>query len=182
MKKENLSLLKICQIGFFTALIAVLTQLSIPLPLGVPLTLQTLIIPIAGIILGPKYGFISVFIYLLIGALGMPVFSNFGAGFGHIIGPTGGFLVSFPFMAFMAGWGESKQNNGFLFFSLSLGSAVNFLVGMSWFMVVTGANLPTAFTATVLPFIPTGILSIILASILGRTIKTALLRANVSLT
>ena len=88
----------ICYIALFTALIAILAQISIPLPGGVPLTLQTFAVPLAGLVLGSKRGTIATVVYVLLGAVGVPVFSNFTVGLGIVLVLTGGFIVSFPLM------------------------------------------------------------------------------------
>ncbi len=74
----------ICYIALFTALIAVLAQISIPLPGGVPLTLQTFAVPLAGLVLGSKRGTIATAVYVLLGAVGVPVFAGFSVGRGSL--------------------------------------------------------------------------------------------------
>ena len=93
MKRKTLD---IVYCGIFATITAILAQISIPLPGGVPLTLQTFAVSLAGILLGSKKGFISILVYVLMGAIGLPVFSGFSAGIGAIVGPTGGFILSFP--------------------------------------------------------------------------------------
>ena len=93
-RKSSLSVTDLCYIALFTALIAVLAQISIPLPGGVPLTLQTLAVPLAGIVLGPRRGTFSTLLYVLLGAIGIPVFANFTGGLGIVLGVTGGFIIS----------------------------------------------------------------------------------------
>ena len=87
----------------FAALMAVLSQLSIPMPTGVPLTLQTFAAALCGYSLGAGYGALAIAVYLLLGLAGAPVFSNLRGGFGILIGPTGGFLFSFPALAALCG-------------------------------------------------------------------------------
>ena len=96
-------------IALMTAITAVMAQLAIPMPGGVPMTLQTLAVTLAGVILGQQRGTISMVVYLLIGAVGVPVFSSFTGGAGVLIGPTGGFLWSFPAMALIIGYGADKE-------------------------------------------------------------------------
>ena len=80
------------------AVTAVCAQISIPMPSGVPVTLQTFAVPLTGYLLGMKYGLISVAVYILLGAAGVPVFTGFRGGIGTIAGPTGGFIVGFLLM------------------------------------------------------------------------------------
>ena len=86
MKKTNTK--TIVMIGMFAAVLAVLSQISIPMPSGVPVTLQTFAVALTGFILGWKYGAISVGIYILLGTVGVPVFSNFSGGLGALFGKT----------------------------------------------------------------------------------------------
>ena len=168
----------LCYIALFVALIAVLSQISIPLPGGVPLTLQTFVIPLAGILIGAKRGTIAAVVYVLLGAVGAPVFANFSGGFGVILGPTGGFLLSFPLMAAAAGLGAKQGGQAALLFGLILGALLNYAVGTLWFVLMTGNTVEAALVACVLPFIPTAIIKVILADVLGLRCKTLLLRAG----
>lgn len=92
-------------VAVFAALIAALAILpGIPVgPLGVPITLQTLGVLLAGVVLGPTRGAAAVLLYLAAGLIGLPVFSGFNGGFGVLAGPSAGYLVAFPLAAFVAG-------------------------------------------------------------------------------
>ena len=182
---------RLCQIAVFTAVIIVVSQLSIPLPGGVPMTLQTFIIPLAGLILGAVDGTISTVIYLLLGAVGLPVFAGFKGGIGSLLGMTGGFLISFPIMPLLAGIGdilgrklEKKGASRAVYYTalvifLTLGALLNYLVGTIWFAQMTGSTLAYAFTACVLPFIPTAIIKIVLDAVIGPVLKKAMIRARI---
>ena len=154
-KSEKLSskIRDMCSTALFTAVIAVLAQISVPMPLGVPLTLQTFAVPFTGIILGAKKGVAAVVVYLLLGALGAPVFTGFSGGFHRIIGPWGGFLLSFPFMALIVGLGADSGRKFWLAASLAAGSAVNLSMGTLQFALVSGVGLKEAFFAAAAPFI-----------------------------
>ena len=180
MSKMKLSVRDLCLISIFTAIIAVMSQLSIPMPYGVPMTMQTFAIPLAGIVLGAKKGTISTIVYILLGAIGAPVFSAFSGGIGIVFGLTGGFILSFPFMAFAAGIGCGKDNNiVWLSSGLVAGAAINFICGMFWFSIAAPSDLNTAFAACVLPFIPTTILKIATLVALGGQLKKALVKSKV---
>ncbi len=190
-----------------TAITAVMAQLAIPMPGGVPMTLQTLAVTLAGVILGQQRGTISMVVYLLIGAVGVPVFSSFTGGAGVLIGPTGGFLWSFPAMALIIGYGADKEvcrtetasraastsradtgadntartyKNGSLgfWFFIILGTAVNYFVGTAAFCYLTGANLSAGIAACVIPFIPTAIIKALIGGLLGLRIKSALRKTS----
>ena len=95
MKQSSLRVLDLAQIGLFAAVLVVLSQLSIPLPGGVPVTLQTFAVALTAYVLKWKKGALSVLVFLALGAVGVPVFHNFTGGFGMLIGVTGGFLWGF---------------------------------------------------------------------------------------
>jgi biotin transport system substrate-specific component len=169
--EKKLNTRDICFIAIFTALTVVMAQISIPMPLGVPITMQTFAISIAGILLGPRKGFISALVYVLMGAIGVPVFAQFSGGLGIVIGPTGGFILSFPLMAWMIGLGAQTENKVYLALGLLAGTVTNFVCGMVMFSAITGNGLGVAFTACVLPFIPTTILKLAAAGVVGLKIR-----------
>lgn len=176
MKKVKLSIQELCSIGVFTAVLSIMAQISIPMPFGVPMTLQTFGVTLIGIVLGAKNGTIAVLIYLLLGAAGVPVFSGFNGGLQAFAGPTGGFLLSFPIMAFLAGYGaEHRRKKGLFTTGILLGALVNLAVGTLVFCLLTGSTIQLGLSACVLPFIPVTILKAVLASILGLQLRRRLI-------
>lgn len=171
---KKITIRKICQTGIFTAIIFICAQISLPMPHGVPMSLQTFAVPLAGIVLGPKSGALSALAYISLGIIGVPVFANFTGGPGVIFGPTGGFIISFPAMALIAGVAGEKDNIFWLICGLFAGTAVNFFCGMCFFAFIADCGLKTAFTFCVLPFIPISVIKIALAAVSGRIIKAAL--------
>jgi biotin transport system substrate-specific component len=169
----------ICYIGIFAAVITVCAQISIPMPYGVPMTLQTFAIPLAGVVLGTRNGTYSALVYVLLGAIGAPVFAGFSGGLRDILGATGGFILSFPLMALAAGIGERKHKKTWLVGGLAAGAIINYICGTLYFTAVMQSDLKTAFIACVLPFIPTAIIKIGLVAVLGKTLKTALVKSKV---
>ncbi len=191
-KESSYSIQNLCYIAVFTAIICVLSQISIPMPAGVPMTLQTLIIPLAGIVLGKKRGTYATLLYLLIGAIGIPVFAGFSSGLGVLLGMTGGFLISFPVLSFTAGLGDelavklsskkSETKNLTVYYivlvaSLIIGATINYVFGTIWFMVVTKSDFLYSFAACVVPFIGTAIIKVILTAIIAPELKKRLNRA-----
>lgn len=172
-RKLKMSVRDICYAGLFAAVIAVMAQISIPMPLGVPMTMQTFAITLAAVVLGAKLSALSSLIYLILGAVGIPVLANFSGGFDKFVGPTGGFLISFPLMAFIIGWGAEhrKDFKGAYVLALIVGTLVNYVVGVALFCVVTNGSVAAGITACVLPFIPTAIIKAVLASIIGFGVK-----------
>ena len=113
-KRRNMkiSTKTIVTVGMFTAVLAVLSILQIPMPTGVPITLQTFAMALCGYVLGWKYGTISTVLYILIGAIGVPVFAGMSAGVGILTGATGGYLFGFIIMTFLCGIGRVYMKKG----------------------------------------------------------------------
>ncbi len=168
----------LCMIGLWTAVIAVMSQFSIPMPMGVPMTLQTFAITLSAIVLGSKKSTIATGIYVLLGAIGIPVFANFSGGLSIVVGPTGGFILSFPIMAFIIGLGSEYglKNKGIFIGALVSGTVINYIVGVLMFCIITKSPLETGIMACVLPFIPTAIIKAVLASLLGLQMRTRLVK------
>lgn len=177
METKKISTRELCMIGLWTAVIVIMAQITIPMPMGVPMTMQTFAITLAAIVLGAKKGAIATGIYVLLGAIGLPVFAGLSGGFSYIIGPTGGFIISFPIMAYIIGLGAEKKNNRALFISLIIiGTVVNYIVGVIMFCGITGNSIIVGITACVLPFIPTAIIKAVVATIMGLQIRVRLVK------
>ena len=151
----------LCMISLATAVIAITAQIALPLPMGVPMTLQSFGIMFAGILLGPKKGTCATIIYLLIGLIGVPVFSQFTGGYQCFVSPTGGFLLSFPILAWLSGLGKRYK----LLF-LMAGNMVNLFCGALVFCFVTGCSFTAAFNSCVLSFLPITIVKVILTRVI----------------
>lgn len=171
-KQTGLSIQEICFIAIMTAITAVLAQVSIPMPMMVPMTLQTFAVTLAGIVLGAKCGAVSMGIYLLLGAAGVPVFTGFKGGLQSLAGPTGGFLLSFPLMAYLIGKGvEYRKKKGMFSLFLVIGTVSNYIVGVVMYCIVMESTVWTAVSACVIPFIPTTVIKAVLAAGLGLKLR-----------
>lgn len=173
-KRENKKRFKttdVVYIGIFAAVIAICSWIQIPL--AVPITLQTFAVCAAAGLLGLKNGLLTVIVYILLGLIGVPVFSNFGAGPGVLFGITGGYIVGFIFTALIVG-GAVKQFGrkiGVYVFSMILGVAVCYAFGTAWFMVWSAnsgspATLGAALMSCVVPFILPDLVKIAAASVI----------------
>ena len=184
MKKSKLSVQDMCMIAASTAIIAIMAQISIPMPLGVPMTMQTFAITFAAIVLGAKNSAIASLLYVLLGTIGVPVFANFTGGYDKVIGPTGGFLISFPIMALLIGLGmdlhmkSRKMSIVAMVIGIVVGTIVNYIAGIVWFCVVMDSSFKVGFEACVLPFIPTAILKAILAVVVGLPVRKVVRKAT----
>lgn len=172
---------EIAYIGLCTALIAVCSWISIPLT--VPITLQTFAIFLTVALLGLKNGTITVLVYILLGAIGLPVFSGFKSGAAVLLGTTGGYIIGFLFSAIVVGlilkfFGKSTL---VMFISMIIGLIVCYIFGTIWFMIVYMKNtgdigLVSVLSWCVIPFIIPDIIKIILAIILYKPLSKELIK------
>jgi biotin transport system substrate-specific component len=151
------------------ALTAVAAQIVIPL-FPVPFTLQVLAVILSGFLLGPRYGALAQAIYVLVGAVGAPVFAEFSGGLGRVLGPTGGYLVSYPIAAAIAGLAAPTVAHATRRRALWVGSfwgcvglAVIYAAGAIWLAVVTELPLAVAVAQGVLIFVPFDLIKVALA-------------------
>ena len=161
-------------IAVFAVLIAICSWISIPTT--VPFTLQTFAVFLAVGVLGGKRGSLSVLIYILLGAVGIPVFAGFSGGFGVLLGQTGGYIVGFLLWLMEALLGKKTWVLGL---SMVLGLIVCYAIGTVWFMVVYARNSGAVGLATVLgwcviPFIIPDLIKIVLALALSKRLGKAL--------
>lgn len=176
-KKKNLALIKeknkkighlldIIFIALFTALISVSAQITIPTM--VPFTLQTLGVFISSALLGCKRGTISVLIYILLGIIGLPVFSGFSSGIGKLLGPTGGYIVGFILTAIIVGLMCDLLGRKLwvLITSMTAGLLLCYLLGTIWFCIFSQTDFLSALTFCIFPFLITDGAKIIIASML----------------
>ena len=168
--------------SLFAALTAVCARISINTPFAAAaITLQTFAVFISAVTLGSKYGALSQIVYILIGAVGMPVFSNGGSGLGWILGPTGGFLISFPVIAFLIGFvieRKKQVSRTDIIGLLVIGMIICYIFGATQFALIKGYDYVKAINAVVIPFIPFDIIKLIAAAILGYQVRMALIKAN----
>lgn len=169
--KENSEHIKIRDMVFiavFTAIIAALSQVSIPMPNMVPITLQTFAVSLAGYFLGAKKGVASVGVYVMLGAVGAPVFASFKGGFAVLIGYTGGFIWGFILLALLCGILADKK----LGMALGvLGVVVCHLLGTLQYMVLSKNGFFQSLMLVSLPYILKDLLLIPAAFFIAKAIK-----------
>lgn len=158
--------------GVFAALLAVLSQLSIPLPSGVPVTLQTFAVALCGFTLGARKGAAAVVVYLLLGAVGLPVFAGFLGGVGILFGVTGGFLWGFIAMAALCG-----LKNPWL---CAAGLVACHVPGILWFSFAAGLPLWESFLTASFPFLLKDLVSVLLAYLTARVLLRGLRAARLA--
>lgn len=179
MTKENRKLRSMIITALFAAIIGVLAQITIPLPL-VPITGQTLAIGLAATILGSRYGTLSAILYLIIGAVGVPVFAEFSGGLSVLFGTTGGYLVGFIPSTFLIGFYLEKTKYTVFHAVIAnlIGMVVTLIFGTVWLKVAANLTWTAAITGGLTPFLIVGVIKAILAAWVGILIRKRLISAK----
>ena len=176
MEKKKLSTKDMAYIGLFACLMAICAWISIPGE--IPFTLQTMGVFLAVGLLGGKRGTIAVLVYVLMGAVGLPVFSGFAGGLGKLLGVTGGYIIGFLASALVM-WALEKVLGGKkwgLALSMILGLLACYAFGTAWFLVVytnaKGAiSLAAVLGMCVIPYIIPDVIKIVVALSLTGVLK-----------
>lgn len=159
------------RIAVFAAMMVVCSWICIPTG-SISFTLQTFALFFCLGTLGGKNGTLCCLIYLLLGLMGLPVFSGFQGGAAVLLGPTGGFLLAFP-LACLLFWGITRLfSEKSRLFAMILGQLLCYGVGMAWFVAVYGGSGYAAFAACVLPFLIPDAIKLALAYILSQRLKS----------
>lgn len=164
----------------FAAMMAAITAVmglfpGIPLPGGVPIVLQNMGIMLAGSLLGKRGGGLAILLFVLLVAAGLPLLSGGRGGLGVIAGPSGGYILSWPLMAFLIGWLAERGSLSFrrLFLANLAGGLFNYVCGTAWLAVVANLTFTQALVAGVLPFIPGDLVKMAIAAFLALGIHRA---------
>ena len=174
---KGLSIRKMVFIGIMAALLCVIAPHSIPLPGLIPISLATFAVYLSGMLLGAKSGTVAVVIYILLGAVGLPVFSNYSGGFGKLFGVTGGYIFGYIFCAFLTGLFADRFRKKLwaLPVGAALGTVACYLVGTVWYMIFTGSELIPALMACVVPFLIGDAIKIVVATVITVPVKEKLM-------
>lgn len=166
-------------IGVMTAVTCVLGPLSIPLPFSpVPISFTNLAIYLSIYVLGMKAGTISYLVYLLLGLVGLPVFSGFSGGVAKLAGPTGGYLIGFIFIAIVSGWVIDRFPGKLVLHALGLavGTAVCYAFGTVWLAKQLGMTVVAGLGVGVIPYLPGDAAKIFLALVVGPKLRKEIQR------
>jgi len=166
MKKTALT---VSFVALMACFICICAQIAIPFG-GVPLTLQTFAVAFCGYTLGKYKGVLACLIYLSLGAIGLPVFSGFGASLAFLFGPTGGFLFGFLILSFFCGSVSYENSAPMSFFISLIGLLLCHLSGILWFAHITDVSFAQSALLSSLPYFIKDILSLIFARFLFRKI------------
>ncbi len=175
---KKIKITDIAFIGVFAAVMAICSWISVPFV--VPFTLQTFGVFLTIGVLGGKRGTMSILVYLLLGALGVPVFSGFSGGIGYMLGSTGGYIIGFLFSALVMWLIEcfAPKTKLILIIQMLAGLLVCYAFGTAWFMIVYTKNIGaiglwTALIKCVIPYIIPDLIKIAVASLICKRIAKA---------
>ena len=163
------------------SLMAALTAVGayIQVPIGpVPIVLSTLFVLLSGLLLGSRWGLASMGLYLLVGAIGMPVFAGGRGGFAHFFGPTGGYLFGYCFSAWATGF-ISERRPGFMaleIFAVLLGSLAIYGLGVPWLKMAAQMSWTKTFMVGMIPFLIGDAIKASVALVLARAVRPVLIR------
>ena len=168
-------------IAVMTAVICILAPISIPIG-PVPISLGTLAVLLSVYVLGMKRSVIAIVLYLLIGLVGVPVFSGFSGGAAKLAGPTGGYLIGYIPMVLIAGLVIDRyyKNRIISIIGMIAATVVLYAIGTAWLAYSAGMDFPAALAAGVIPFIPLDLVKIVIAALLGPVLKTRLEKAGLT--
>jgi len=177
-KKTKIYKLTTC--ALFAALMCIFGPMSVPIG-PIPVSLTNLVIYFAIYLLGTRETLISYLVYLLLGTVGLPVFSGYAGGIGKLVGPTGGYLIGFIFMILISGIVHKVSHKKVIWTSLGMvaGTAVAYLFGTAWFVYMMKNEWSYALSVCVYPFIPFDLGKIVVAAILGKAVSAALVKAGI---
>lgn len=180
MTKENtkISVRSMSTIALMTAVLCIIGPFSVPIG-PVPLSLALVGIYLSAYLLGAKKGTIAVFLYILLGTLGLPVFTGFAGGVAKLFGPTGGYIAGYILTALICGFFVERTDKIYIqFVGMVLGLIACYTLGTIWFMFQAHVSVAEALATCVIPFVAFDLIKIALGMGLGLTIKKALKAAN----
>lgn len=176
MKREHFTTRDLILIALMAAIIAILSPFKIPLIFTpISLTLGVFAVLLCGYVLEPVHAMLAVVIYLLLGLVGLPVFSGFHAGFGAFAGPTGGYLIGYLPLCFFTSYFCRKYSSPVpQLAGMLLGLIVLYALGTAWFSYSRSIGFGEALFMAVIPFIPFDLAKIALAFWVGSAVKERL--------
>ena len=174
MREKRIKTYNIILCGMMAAILCVLAPMSIPTT--IPITLGTFVIFIMTYILTYKYAFISCMIYILLGIIGLPVFSGYQGGIGKVIGPTGGYIAGYLFIALICGYINNRYhtNKVLQIIGMTMSVVICYVLGTLWFSYQQGMGIYESFIICVVPFIIGDILKIVVALVVGNVLRKRL--------
>lgn len=181
VSKPRISTKELVLAGMFAAVLAVISQISIPLPTGVPITIQIFGVALIGTVLGWRLGFLATLIYILLGAVGLPVFSNFRGGIQSLMGLAGGYIWGWLIMVVLCGirpkTGSKLLNTILMFLLPVLGTLIDEAIGgLQWAALSGDMSILGVFSYSIVAFVPKDIILTVIAVIIGISIRKSVIR------
>lgn len=178
--EKKLTTYQMAVTALMAAVMCVLGPLTVPIG-AVPISLANFVICLTAWLLGPKFGTLSVAVYLCIGLIGVPVFSGYGAGLAKLAGPTGGYLVGYLLLELIGGLFIEKSNGNPVVsgIGLVLGDAACYVLGTAWFVFQMQCELGYALSVCVYPFIALDLAKIVVSCVVGALLRKRLVQAGV---
>lgn len=159
-------------IALFAAITCVLAPISFNIG-SIPISLGTFAVYLAGAMMGKKKGIAAVAVYILLGAVGLPVFTNFSGGLAKLLGVTGGYIIGYIPMVLLTGIFAEKSKK-LMPVGMVLGTAACYLFGTAWYVISTGSELVPALMVCVVPFLIGDALKIAAVSAISIPLKSRL--------
>ena len=182
-KSRSISTHSLVLMGVSAAVLTVISQISIPMPTGIPITIQLFGIALVGTILGWKQGAIATLVYILLGCAGLPVFSNFRGGLQCLTGMTGGYILAWPVMAALSGI-RVKHSSQMVVLLASIALSVTGLMivelagAFQWSLLTSEMSFGAIVAYSFVAFIPKDIVLTVLAVLTGSRIRKLLVKAG----
>lgn len=169
--------------GMIAAILTVISQISIPMPTGVPITIQVFGIALVSVVFGWRLGLLGTLAYIFLGAAGLPIFANFRGGLSVLVDFTGGYIWSWPLMAVLCGLrfktGNRQIDTALSYLLPLIGLAVNEAAGgLQWAFLAGDMSVGGVLIYSMTAFVPKDIVLTILAVILGARMRRLLMRAS----
>ena len=166
-----------------TAIMASIMAVTAPFALflgPIPISLCTLLIYVSAYLLGRKKSVMAALLYVLMGMVGLPVFSGFSGGAGKLFGPTGGYILGYLVVAMCTGWAVERfpLRQGMHLLGMTVGTAILYLLGTAWYCLQTGQRISAAVGLCVLPFLPGDALKLSGALVLGPLLQERMKKAG----
>ncbi len=160
----------LCVTAMFAAMICILSPITVPLASAVPISLASFAVYLTAGILDVKNSVAAVGIYILLGAVGLPVFSSFQGGLQKLVGVTGGYIIGYLPLAFIVSILLKRRSKLMYPVSMIIGTSALYSLGTIWFVLQTKSSFSAALASCVLPFIPGDIIKITAAGVICKTV------------
>lgn len=178
--KTRSNIYPLAMTAVMAAVIAAISPFAIPIG-PISITLCTLVLYFSPYVLGWRRASVATLVYILLGMVGMPVFSKFQAGLGVLMGPTGGYILGYIPMVVISGLviKAAPRNRVIQFLGMIAATAVLYAFGTAWYMILSGNDLAFAMKWCVLPFIPLDLVKMVIAMLLGPMVRERLVLSNI---